>query len=142
MDLEARVRVLKAEEESLTMLLGKAQTLEDILKVRAQITITRQERESLEGQFRALQQNVAYATVKASLYSPKKSDENLKVENLNIFSRSFRGFLYGVNGLMAQTGNFIVAFFTVLPGLTVLTLLIFLLIWLKKKWKNRKSRDA
>lgn len=139
-DLEARVKVLRAEEESLLNLLNKAEAIEDILKIKAQITSTRQERESLEGQFRALSHSVEYATINVSLYKPHTSDASVNVENLNILSRSWSGLIYGVNSLTSKVGNVIVMFFTVLPTLILIALLIFAFIYFRRI-RRRKGND-
>ncbi|MEN3003900.1 DUF4349 domain-containing protein [Dehalobacterium formicoaceticum] len=140
-DLDARVTVLRAEEESLLNLLNQADKVEDILKVRAQITSTRQERESLEGQLKALKNDIEYATIQVSLYKPRNSDANINMENLNIFSRSWSGFIYGFNSLLAKTGNVVVFFFTALPTLALIALVIFGLVWIKKRINN-KGKDS
>nr|WP_276538517.1 DUF4349 domain-containing protein [Dehalobacterium formicoaceticum] len=140
-DLDARVTVLRAEEESLLNLLNQADKVEDILKVRAQITSTRQERESLEGQLKALKNDIEYATIQVNLYKPRNSDANINMENLNIFSRSWSGFIYGFNSLLAKTGNVVVFFFTALPTLALIALVIFGLVWIKKRINN-KGKDS
>lgn len=140
-DLDARVKVLRAEEESLLNLLNKAEKIEDILKIKAQITSTRQERESLEGQFKALSNSIEYATINVSLYKPRNSDANVNVENLNIFSRSWSGLIYGFNSLTAKVGNVIVFFFTALPTLIILALIILAFLFIKKR-RNRKDNDS
>jgi len=140
-DLDARVKVLRAEEESLIKLLDNAEEIEDILKIKAQITSTRQERESLEGQFNAMKNSVEYATINVSLYKPRNSDANVNVENLNIFSRSWSGLIYGLNSLTAKVGNVIVFFFTVLPTLILIALVIAAFIYIRKA-RNRKGNDV
>ncbi|MGI6679306.1 MAG: DUF4349 domain-containing protein [Dehalobacterium sp.] len=140
-DLDARVTVLRAEEASLLNLLNKADKVEDILKVRAQITATRQERESLEGQLKALENDIEYATIHVSLYKPRSSDTNINMENLNVFSRSWKGFIYGFNSLLAKSGNVVVFFFTALPSLILVALVVLGLVWLKKR-KNKKGNDV
>lgn len=139
-DLDARVKVLKAEEESLLNILNKAEKIDDILKVKAQITSTRQERESLEGQLKALNSSIEYATINVNLYQPQNSDVNVNVENLNIFSQSGRALIYGFNFLTAGLGNIIVFFFTILPTLVLLGLIIFAFVYIKRR-KSRKNNS-
>jgi hypothetical protein len=136
-DLEARMKVLRAEEESLLNLLNQAKTVEEILKIRTQITSTRQERESLEGQFKALSNSVEYATINVSIYKPRNSDANVNMENLNIFSRSWSGLIYGLNSLTAKVGNIIVFFFTALPTLILLGIIVFAVIYIKRRRKHK-----
>ncbi|HDS11599.1 MAG TPA: DUF4349 domain-containing protein, partial [Candidatus Wirthbacteria bacterium] len=53
-DLEARIKNLQAEEEQLQLLLGKANTVDEMLKVRNQISSTRSEIERLTAQLKSL----------------------------------------------------------------------------------------
>lgn len=140
-DLDARVKVLRTEEESLLSLLDEAKNVEEILKIKAQITSTRQERESLEGQFKALSNSIEYATIDVSLYKPRNSDANVNVENLNIFSRSWSGLIYGFNALTAKAGNVIVLFFTALPTLALLALIFFAFVAFRRH-RKRKGDEA
>ncbi|MEL7564865.1 MAG: DUF4349 domain-containing protein [Dehalobacterium sp.] len=140
-DLDARVKVLRAEEESLIKLLDRAEKIEDILKIKAQVTSTRQERESLEGQFKALSNSIEYATINISLYKPRNSDANVNVENLNIFSRSLSALIFGFNALTAKVGNVIVFFFTALPTIILIALMIFAFIYIRKI-RRRKGNDV
>jgi hypothetical protein len=141
-DLDARIKVLRAEEESLLNLLNKAETVEDVLKIKAQITTTRQERESLEGQFKVLSNSVEYATINVSLYKPRNSDVNVNVENLNVISRSWSGFIYGINFLTAKVGNIIVLFFTALPTLILIALIIIAFIYVRRIRKGKNNNDV
>ncbi|ATW24296.1 DUF4349 domain-containing protein [Candidatus Formimonas warabiya] len=135
-DLDARVKVLKTEEDSLLTILNKAEKIDDILKIKAQITATRQERESLEGQLKALHNSIEYATILVTLYQPANSEINVNVENLNIFSRCGRALVYGFNSLTGAIGSVMVWFFTALPALALLTLILLGVLLVRK---NRKS---
>jgi len=131
-DLDARVKVLRTEEDSLLAILAKAEKIEDILKVKAQITATRQERESLEAQLQAMRSSVEYATVSVDLYQPANSEAAVNLENLNVFSRSYRAFISGFNALTGQLANLVVFFFAALPGLLLLALIVFAVVRLRK----------
>jgi hypothetical protein len=67
-DLDARLKTLRAEEGSLDVLLGKAADIGQILQVRDRLTAVRYEIEQLAGQQAALQDQVALATVHVSLH--------------------------------------------------------------------------
>lgn len=132
-DLDARVKVLRTEEDSLLAILAKAEKIEDILKVKAQITATRQERESLQAQLQAMQSSVEYATVSVDLYQPANSEAAVNLDNLNVFSRSYRAFISGLNALTGQLANLLVFFFAALPGLLLLALILFAVLRLRKR---------
>jgi hypothetical protein len=67
-DLDARLRTLRAEEGSLTTLLGSARDIGQILQVRDRLTGVRTEIEQLAGQQAAVQDQVALATIHVALH--------------------------------------------------------------------------
>ncbi|MCU1375350.1 MAG: hypothetical protein JWO68_2636 [Actinomycetia bacterium] len=67
-DLDARLRTLRAEEGSLDVILGKAADIGQILQVRDRLTGVRTQIEQLAGQQAALEDQVALATVHVSLH--------------------------------------------------------------------------
>lgn len=75
-DLEARVKTLRAEEESLRIILSRAYRLGDILQVKDRISQVRMEIESMTGQAKQLRNLAALSTVTLSLtQEPKVDDE-------------------------------------------------------------------
>jgi len=70
-DLQARLSNLKATEERLLKLLDRAETVEDVLKVEAELTRVRSEIESLEGRIKYLEHHTEMATVTVALHKPK-----------------------------------------------------------------------
>jgi len=75
-DLEARVKTLRAEEESLRIILSKAYRLGDILQVKDRISQVRMEIESMTGQAKQLRNLAALSTVTLTLtQDPKVNDE-------------------------------------------------------------------
>lgn len=75
-DLEARVKTLRAEEESLRIILSRAYRLGDILQVKDRISQVRMEIESMTGQAKQLRNLAALSTVTLSLtQEPKVNDE-------------------------------------------------------------------
>ena len=71
-DLDARIRVLKKEEEALTELLKRdAGKLDELLKVREQLTRNREQIEKAEGRQKYLSAKVTYSTVTVTLSETK-----------------------------------------------------------------------
>lgn len=66
-DLEARVRNLKAEDARVLELMQRARTLEEIFDVEKRLTEVRGKIETLEGQLRLLRFQVAMATITVTL---------------------------------------------------------------------------
>lgn len=77
-DLEARVKTLRAEEESLRIILSKAYRLGDILQVKDRISQVRMEIESMTGQAKQLRSLAALSTVTLSLIQEPKVDDDVK----------------------------------------------------------------
>lgn len=66
-DLDARVKALEASEAQLYELLKRAQTVEEVLKVRAEITRLRTEIDALKGRMNYLSQAAALSTINVAL---------------------------------------------------------------------------
>jgi Domain of unknown function (DUF4349) len=62
-DLDARLRTLRASEESLLGLLGKAQRVEDILQIQRELTNVRSQIEQIQGRKQALERRADMATI-------------------------------------------------------------------------------
>lgn len=69
-DVEARLRSMKAEEAQILEVLKRANTINDILTVRQQLASIRQQIESLEGRLRYLQNQTSFSTVTVTLQQP------------------------------------------------------------------------
>ena len=74
-DLEARIKNLKAQEERLQELLKSAENMEQLLSIEDHLTSTRTQIEQAEGEMRVLENRVSYCTVNLSVnetqsYSP------------------------------------------------------------------------
>jgi len=80
-DLEARLRNAKREEEHLLAILDKATDVDDILKVEKELMRIRETIETLEGQLRYLERRVEYSTISVFLEEKAKPPviSNVKV---------------------------------------------------------------
>jgi hypothetical protein len=78
-DLDARLRAARAEEAALTILLGKAGSVGDILQIRDRLSGVRTEIEQLDGQQVALRDQVAMSTIHVALHeagAPSRATEH------------------------------------------------------------------
>lgn len=66
-DLDARVRNLKAEEERILDILRRTRTIKETLQVEERLSAVRERIEVLEGQFRYLKFQIGMATIKVTL---------------------------------------------------------------------------
>jgi hypothetical protein len=69
-DLEARIRNLRASEAALQDIASRATRISDVLEVQAQLTTVRGEIEQLTAQLTQLEDQAAYATLTASFSAP------------------------------------------------------------------------
>ncbi len=106
-DLDARVKVLKGEEEALKELLKKeAGKLDDLLKVREQLTRNREQIEKAEGRQRFLSAKVTYSTVTVLLSETK---DYVPPTSPSFGGRIARSFWQSV-GAMEDAGKAVVYF--------------------------------
>lgn len=66
-DIESRLRNLRATEESLLALLGKAQRIEDIINIQRELTNVRGQIEQIQGRKQALERRAEMATINLTL---------------------------------------------------------------------------
>jgi ElaB/YqjD/DUF883 family membrane-anchored ribosome-binding protein len=66
-DIEARLKVLRAEEQSLMRLLDQARSVTQVIEVRKVLTETRQQIESLEARYKYLSRQASLSTAKIYL---------------------------------------------------------------------------
>jgi hypothetical protein len=72
MDVEARIRILKKEEQALEELLGKSVgRWDDYMRIREQLTKNREQIEKGEGRIKLLASKVAYSTIALNLRETK-----------------------------------------------------------------------
>ncbi len=108
-DLEARLKTMRAEVESLRQILRQARRVGEVLEIRDRITQTQSEIESLTAQLAVLKDQSAYSTVSLTLTQrPSGSDVTLDkgnwsgdafasaMENMRRFGRGLGEFLIHV----------------------------------------------
>jgi hypothetical protein len=69
-DLDARLRSLRAQEEALRTLMAKARTVGETLEVQGQLSQVRMEIEQLAGEQSRLTEAVAHSTITVSMFEP------------------------------------------------------------------------
>ncbi len=129
-DLQARLKNKKAEEESFMKILGSAQKIDDILAVTRELSRTRGEIESLEGRIRWLDSQTDMSTITVNL----AEDQEIT------FTDSWRPFQVmkdTVNGLLKDFQKFInfliVLIIRVVPIFALYGIIAFLVYKLGRK---------
>jgi len=133
-DIQARLKVLRAEEEQLVGFLKKATNIKDMLAVQEQLGSVRTEIEQYEGQQRYMDNATSLATVTAQL-----------VQTTEAFVAP-RGFGSAFVQSLAQFGHGLAAFWTWFGGSVVFIafygLLIWALVWIALRLKKRHSHKS
>lgn len=139
-DLEARIKNLKSEEERFVAIFDQANTVEDMLAVEREIARLRGEIESLEGQFRYLKNRVNYASLYVSLDEEHTKTAEFEGLSLSQFlKRMGSSFSRGVYGFFVFVGNLFIQLAYMLPFLVFLAVVIFLIYLPVKRWRKKKG---
>ena len=125
-DLEARLKTKKELEKRYLQLLEKANNVEDILNIEREIANLRSDIEAMEGRFRVMQNQIAYATLHINYYV-----KEIEVAHGNGY-RFKRALQEGWEGLI----GFFVAMITAWPALLIIGIGLF---WLIKRIRRKKG---
>lgn len=130
-DLDARLRALRAEEDALNTLLGKAANVGEILQVRQQVSATRLEIEQLAAQQASLQDTATFSTLRVTLSEPGAAGSPTEPQPAGGLARSLQR---AVDGAVAVAGGMVVV-----VGYTAPLLLLGLAAW-AVLWVVRRRR--
>lgn len=111
-DLDARLRALRAEESALTALLGEAGNVGEVLAVREQVSATRLEIEQLAAQQASLDDRASFSTLAVALSEPGAFAAGPEPEPATGLVRSFERAL---DASVAVAGGMVVVLGYLLP---------------------------
>ena len=106
-DLEARLRSLRAQEDVLRALLGRAKTVGEVIQVEQQLGGVRQQIEQMAAQEKHLNDQVAMATLQVSMFekgAPVTPPEDEKPILQRSFDRAIDGALAVIGGTVVVIG--------------------------------------
>lgn len=141
-DLEARLKNFKAEEEQYQKIMERATDITDILSVARELSRVRGDIERLEGQLLYLSRQVEMSTITVTLTSEADVEVfGLKWRPLTIAKQSFRNMLSGLTGSVdALIGILlylpVILFWLVIIGIGVL-IASRLVGWVQRKFFSR-----
>jgi hypothetical protein len=137
-DLSARLKNLKAEEEKLVEIMNRAMTVSDILQVEKELSRVRYEIESTTAQLNYLSSRVEFATITVTVSEPEpvvSSGWGLE----EAFREAVRAFVGMIGGLIVVTGYLIPLVLYCALVLVILYLLVKALLELYKRYIKKKS---
>lgn len=134
-DLESRLRNLRASEESLLALLGKAQRVEDILQIQRELTNVRGQIEQIQGRKQALERRADMATITLTI---REAGAFVRPgwDPGGVFSEAFRALGVALRGL-AVFAIWLAVFSPIWGGAL---LLLWLFIWFVRRMVRRPRR--
>ena len=111
-DFEARLKRLRAQEDSLRVLVGQAKEVGDVLQVQSSLFSVRQQIEQLTAQKANLEQATTLATLHLSLFEPGARTLPRPLDDNSSLAHSFE---QAVDGMLAVVGGMIVVVGYLLP---------------------------
>lgn len=102
-DLEARLGNMERQEKRLLEILQNATTVEDLLKVEAQLERVRGEIERITGRLKFLEDRIDLATITVELFEPEPITQSLGIRSA--LSRAVEGFISTLNGIIIASGT-------------------------------------
>lgn len=137
-DLEARLKNLKAEEEQYLEIMKKAQEIQDILNVASRLSEVRGRIEQIEGQLKYLAQQVDLASVSVELTEEADAEIwGIRWRPLYVVKQALRNLLNGLTGYADAMIGFLFRLPVILLWLATIALLI-VVVWKIGYWVYRK----
>jgi glucan-binding YG repeat protein len=105
-DLEARLKNLKAQEKRYLELLDKAENVEGILKIEKELNRVRTDIERIEGQLKYYNNKISFSTIDVTINEPRPVIST-GWGFIQSFKQSIRSFLSSINAIIVLVGQLI-----------------------------------
>lgn len=136
-DLQARLTTMKAEEQSLLKIVEQAKTVDEILKVRAELARVRSDIESMEAQKKYLDTQTDYATVSFTL-----TEEGIVQSDQFSPSIVFKNAIQALVNAWKQTLSTLIVIGVFAGGLIIpIALVIWITVILFRNKKNKRTDE-
>lgn len=140
LDMEARLKNLKTEEERLREILDMAGNMEEILQVERELSRVRGEIELLTMNFTRLQDLVAFSTIELYVNEKAAGIEKISPKPFENMGKRLRDALFGsINFISSATTFILVALTALLPVLIIIALIVLLVLGLVRAVKRKKG---
>jgi len=142
-DMQGRLKQYRTQEERLTELYGKAETIEDMISIESELARVNMEIDSLEGMLRYYDELTALSLIDVNLYTPNVYTQAVEPQGWAGFWQDIReGFLRGVNSALDFLAHLFVLIVSILPFLALLAIAAVILLLIVKGARNKKrSRE-
>lgn len=116
-DIESRIRALKAEEESLLALLKKAERLDDILSIQKALTDVRYQLESYESKIRTYDDLIEYSTVTMEI---QEVERETPTKNIGLWQEIGGNLSENIEAIGKAARSFFIWFVSSLPYFVII----------------------
>lgn len=128
-DLQARIKQLRAEEVAFIRLYEKASKISDLIQIQQNLSEVQTQIEQLQGQLNQLSEQVDFATINVLLAEPKiKKSPSI----YDIWKRN-KPVETGLNGLLALVSIFTIGFIAFFPIILIVIIAVLVLRYIKRK---------
>ncbi len=136
-DIESRISAYRTEKETLTNLLEKAASLENVLAIQERLSEVNYQIENFTAQLRVLENRVSYSTVTLHISEVERVTESERT----LWQRIKNEFLNNIDNLKDGLEDFVVGFIGGLPVIIpVAAIAVAAIIIIKKFIKKRKAK--
>ena len=138
LDTESRLNTYRTEEERLLSMLGKAQTVEDMIKIEERLSNVRYQIESLTSSLKNWQNQVDYSYVNLTISEVKELTEGVSVQRSywQEVSDAVKDTLKGIGSFFKWFFKF---FLSALPVLLIVAVIVFVVIRIRLLLRRRKQ---
>lgn len=140
LDMETRIKNLKAEEERLREILAQAGNVEEILQVERELFRVRGEIEAMTTEFTHLQDLVALSTIRLAIREEVIGAQNISQKPFENMGKRLKEALFrSINFVSSAAAFVIVALTTLLPALIIIGLPVILVIRLIRLLRQKRG---
>lgn len=135
-DTEARIKVFKAEEESLLEILKKASSVNDLISVRERLTDVRAQIESYTAQLKSLENQTDYSTITITVTEVER-----EVEKEGYWSKVGNNILKGFSNIVTLITSSFAFILSAIPYLIIIAVIAVVAVIIILKAKKKKHVD-
>ncbi len=141
-DMEARINNLTSQEARYTEILEKADTVEDILKIEAELVRIRGEIESLTARFNHMKDQVNYSTISVNLNQTVLATPGVTTVGFEgAWDRAVESLTKSLNMVINGAANFFVFIFGAIPFIFLIIAVLAIAYLIRRKMGKGKSVD-
>ncbi|AOT72727.1 DUF4349 domain-containing protein [Geosporobacter ferrireducens] len=139
-DTANEVENLKIQEARLREIMGKANTVKDILEVERELSRIRGEINRLTGEIKRWDDLVSLSTVQVSLNEISPKDQRIQPPSEHVWDKAKKGFIKTINQIVEVGERLLIGFVSILPIVLLAGLVIAPSAWfIAKALKKKKN---